>query len=555
MADKPCRRHSIGQSRGVYCTATHLAGDRTRCVGGLPYDLGMGVIADHLIQHLRGMAGPVLFVGSGISRRYLGLPDWRGLLQHFADQTPHPLPYYLGKAESDLPLAATTIAEVFYDVWWKEDQYAKSRAKYGDTMSGPASALKVEVAQYVQEKVTSLPVPKALAAEFKLFQQVTVDSVITTNYDLLMQTVFPGYTTYVGQDELLFSDSQGIAEIYMIHGSASDPETLVLTAADYAEFETRNAYLAAKLMTVFVEHPVVFLGYSMGDANIRGVLQALVKAMRGRHAEKLRDRLIFVDWQENCTPRILDRRVELTDGTIEAVELQVPDFVDVFTALGMREHALPARVLRHLKEQVYEIVKSNDPNGNLVPVSDIEGDLRDMDVVFGVGAKMTVKGITGLDRWDVIDDCLGTPDRALPSDKVLCDIIGKWPGNWTAPVFKYLSSCGLLTSVGRLADTTQVNARIAHRVTTVWENYGTTPSQKRWTVDELVASNGVDWIYANPNQVSNMTDDWEGLREFLITERARRRLAKYSTRYGVLVTVYDWLRWGCAHPPHEAGGS
>lgn len=526
-----------------------------RGVGELPYDLDMGVVADHLIQHLRGMAGAVLFVGSGISRRYLGLPDWAGLLEHFADQTPHPLPYYLGKAESDLPLAATMIADAFYDVWWNDGQYAQSRAKYGDAMTGPASALKVEVSQFVQEKVASLPVPAALAAEFKLFQQVTVDSVITTNYDLLMQTVFPGYTTYVGQDELLFSDSQGIAEIYMIHGSASDPETLVLTAADYADFETRNAYLAAKLMTMFVEHPVIFLGYSMGDANIRGVLQALVKAMRGRHSEKLRDRLIFVDWQESCTPSILNRRVELTDGTIEAVELQVPDFVDLFTALGQREHALPARVLRHLKEQVYEIVKSNDPNGNLVPISDLEGDLEGMDVVFGVGAKMTVKGITGLDRWDVIDDCLETPDRGLLSNRVLCDIIGKWPGNWTAPVFKYLSSSGLLTTAGRLTDTAQVNARIEHRVSRAWQDFGALRSQERLSVDELLNNNGANWIYDNPKLVSNMTDDWEGLREFLITERGRRRLAKYSTRYGLLVTVYDWLRWACADPSHEASAS
>jgi hypothetical protein len=67
--------------------------------------------------------------------------------------------------------------------------------------------------------------------------------------------LFSDFKVYIGQDQLLFSDAQGVGEIYKIHGSADDRESPILSAADYDRFGERNPYLAAKLLTIFVEHP------------------------------------------------------------------------------------------------------------------------------------------------------------------------------------------------------------------------------------------------------------------------------------------------------------
>lgn len=76
-------------------------------------------------------AAPFLFVGSGFSRRYLGLEDWAGLLSRFCKPIKE-FAYYRAKASNDLPLAASYMADDYYEWWWTADETSESR----DAFSG-----------------------------------------------------------------------------------------------------------------------------------------------------------------------------------------------------------------------------------------------------------------------------------------------------------------------------------------------------------------------------------------------------------------------------------
>ena len=49
--------------------------------------------------------------------------------------------------------------------------------------------------------------------------------------------MMPDFKTYVSQKDLLFSSLQQLGEIYKIHGSVSDPNTIVINKADYTKFD------------------------------------------------------------------------------------------------------------------------------------------------------------------------------------------------------------------------------------------------------------------------------------------------------------------------------
>ena len=76
-----------------------------------------------------------------------------------------------------------------------------------------------------------------------------VSAIITTNYDTFLEKyVFPNdFKVFVRQHELFSADSYDIAEIYKIHGSATDARSIVITEDDYNKFKESRKLIIAKM--------------------------------------------------------------------------------------------------------------------------------------------------------------------------------------------------------------------------------------------------------------------------------------------------------------------
>ena len=92
----------------------------------------------------------------------------------------------------------------------------------------------------------------------------------------------------------------------------------MITASDYAHFQEYCAYLAAKLMTIFMEYPIIFFGYSLNDPNVRIILQSIAKCLSAENLEKLQDRFIYVEWiAEKNDIEISDAAITMGDKTVK----------------------------------------------------------------------------------------------------------------------------------------------------------------------------------------------------------------------------------------------
>lgn len=396
---------------------------------------------------------PMLFVGSGMSIRYLGLDNWKELLRRFARlATDNEYAYEMYEQQAKgleckeglLPKVAELIERDFNLRWFKDDQFKESRAQSADEIARSISPFKIEIARYMRDK--SRVHNADYAAEIELFRKLemrSIGGILTTNYDCFIEEMFPSYTKYIGQEELLFSTLHGISEIYKIHGCCTKPESIVINEADYADFSEKNAYLAAKILTIFLEHPIVFIGYSITDTNIENILKSIVRCLSTENLDMIKERLMFVVRAKEGEEEEVSTYSKSFEGgkSIEMTRIRLKNYESLYQALLENQAKYNAPMLRRLKQDIYELVLTNKPTGKIRTLNLEDERLEDVEVVIGVGipSDFGQKGYAGITAEDIYADVI-FDDREYDAETIVTTSLPSLlPNNSRLPMHKYLS--------------------------------------------------------------------------------------------------------------------
>lgn len=400
-----------------------------------------------IIQNLHNT--PILFIGSGLTRRYLNLPNWNGLLEHFArllSPDPFALANYKDRAMQDMPLTATYIEQDFNHKWFADSNFRtiSNQDWCYQIRSGKLSPFKAELATYIESFETMAPNYTAEIAKLKQLAANHFSGIITTNYDKFAESIAPEYHVYVGQQELIFSSLQEIGEIYKIHGSISNPSSIIINQKDYASFANHCAYLSSKLLTLFMEYPIIFIGYSISDKNIRAILANIAECLTIEQLDELKHRLIFIE--HGHTPgeeEVSTHSLSFGDKTISMTKITLYDYLSLYNALTLKKRSLPVQLLRMFKNEFYNYAISNDPKSCVMQVASIDDSrIGDNDLMIAIGKRtdLTPSGLIGLKANAMYTDIL-LDNLKFNADQVLTLAYPEWSkGNQRLPVFKYLKN-------------------------------------------------------------------------------------------------------------------
>ncbi len=500
---------------------------------------------------------PFLFIGSGFSRRYIGLEQWDDLLKRFCKGIKE-FGYYSSQHDKNLPKAASEMARDFNEVWWNADQFAESRSKNSDAIESASSALKHEISDYLINISHNQTQDEALLKELEALSRLNVDGVITTNWDAFLEELFPDYKVFIGQEELLFSNPQSIAEIYKIHGCATEPNSLVLTHEDYELFESKNPYLAAKLITLFIEHPIIFIGYSISDPNIQKIIESIVNCLGQDKLDVFGKNLIFLQrTKANEEPSFQGSLMAIGETRLNITVIKTDNFLDVYEAIESTKRKIPARILRYCKEQMYDLVKSNDPETKLavLDIDQIENK-DDVEFVVGVGIAREQEGLSkqgykGVHIDEIFLDVMSKDSKFNPSELLLevYPSFIKRPNKYV-PGYRYLRAVGINSleelRSSKYAATEELlcrNERKDYRIQQYKKQYE--QSFKDKSTKEIIQSTTAEKATLIIPLQDDKNIDIEEVKTFLQNHRENLKPGSaYATYFRKLICLIDLIEYG-----------
>lgn len=307
---------------------------------------------------------PILFVGSGFSKRYSNGPNWEELLKILASRCPNislDLAYYKQKNKS-----LVEIGSIFSDCF-REWAWTEGRNEF------PAEYFSEEYPSDIFIKHTIVTILNGMGpgetgsygaddldAEIAALQAMSPHALITTNYDQLLELIFPDFERVVGQ-QVLSKPYLSVGEIFKIHGCISDPLSLVLTEEDYQVFEADKKYLSAKLLTYFAEHPLLFVGYRAEDQNIKSILYDVTRMFKASQA--LTPNIYILEWDKDINESSYPARERIInvgeDVTIRVKSITASSFEWVFKAFGNNGalEQINVKLLRALMARAFNLVR------------------------------------------------------------------------------------------------------------------------------------------------------------------------------------------------------
>lgn len=310
---------------------------------------------------------PILFVGSGLSRRYLKeSPEWSELLSNISKDIWGNDSVYLDLSEK-YNFEPTLIANDYEDLFRNE---IKNNPKFENIKKQNEENIRNRkiispFKIYLSTIFSKLEYKEEINEEIELFKSLvnSIKSIVTTNYDGMLEDLF-NFNKLIGND-IIFSKQYG--SIYKIHGCYTEPNKIIFTKKDYQDFHPQNKLILAQLISLFIHSPVIFLGYGTDDNNVNSVLETIYTYVGNNQSlrNQIKDNFLLVEYEKDSKNTIVSNFDKTLESGVHLSfnKITTDDYISIYKSILDAPCGIEAGILRlvdNLMERVF--VDSKDKN-------------------------------------------------------------------------------------------------------------------------------------------------------------------------------------------------
>lgn len=315
---------------------------------------------------------PIIFIGSGITQRYFkNAPTWDNLLREIWDEVGVDQTYFSRYNElseecgNDNFTTYINLADelekiynqAFFDKKLKIDGLTPESAHYNRI-----SPFKKRIASIFSSLEIKSEANKEIESFFKMLKKARM--IVTTNYDTFIENKLNDINIKVG-NKGLFEPSDMLNELYKIHGSIEDPNSIVITSKDYENMERASAIVNAKILSQLTLSPIIFFGYSLTDQNIRSLLEDLSNNIPFS-IEKAAKRIGVVDYQKGCES--IEETMVDTQYGVHYTKLSTDNFEKIYNSIAKINQGISPLEISKYKNAFRQIIDTKGKQGELKQV-------------------------------------------------------------------------------------------------------------------------------------------------------------------------------------------
>lgn len=341
---------------------------------------------------------PVLFIGSGLSQRYLNNSyTWENILKHIAfeiyqnNEKFTDLRYkHKNSVNGDIDFSKlATDLEQDFNAILEQDRNGKFQ-HINDIFYTQKQASRFKI--YITELLKDLIYRDDISDEVHRLKKAgkNIASIITTNYDKLVEDIF-GFEPLIGNNILL---SNPYGSVYKIHGCYTDPDSIIITAGDYEKFHKRYELIQAQLISIFIHNPIVFLGYSISDENIKRILETVFSYIpqNSELAEKLKQNFLLVEYQKDSINQMVSsHNIQLNNGTFISInKISTDDYSEIYNSIEKLELPVSVMDIRKVGNILREIQQDGSNSAIKVHIVEDIDELKNGDKILAIGSDKTL---------------------------------------------------------------------------------------------------------------------------------------------------------------------